>query len=43
MLSVVLIVEEFDSLDHLTLSVCWQSACFLIISQSYGYFMRFSN
>ncbi len=26
----------------LTLSVCCQSACFVIISQSYGYFIKFS-
>ena len=42
LLSVGLIVAKFDSLDHLTLSVCCQSACLVIISQSYGYFIKFS-
>ena len=42
LLSVVIIVAKFDSLNHLALSVCCTSACFLIISQSYGYFIKFS-
>ncbi len=42
LLSVVLIVAKFDSLDHLILSVCCLSACFVIISQSHGYFIEFS-
>ena len=37
----MLIVAKFDFLDHLTLSLCFQSACFEIISQSYGYFVNF--
>ncbi len=32
---------KFDSLDHPTLSVCCTSACFVTISQSYGYFVNF--